>query len=271
MLVGVWRGSERNHVRLKIIACQVAFREICQAAARCPHLLSLEFLPYDLHDEPKKAMPRLQERIDAVPEGEFDAVLVGYGLCEKILTGLAARKTPLVVPRAHDCLTFFLGSRARYSKVFFDDPRTYFYTAGWLEKNDLSGGDLASQRSTTSVLMPDYDDFARKHGEEQAKALLEIMEGWKAQYHRALYIAFDFVDHLGWREKVRSICAKNKWEFAEVPGDLGLLQRWVDGEWPESDFLVVPPGRRIVPTLGEEVIGLEPPPPRRPRKPRARR
>ena len=253
-------------MRLKIIACQVAFRETCQVAARSRNLLSLEFLPYDLHDEPKKAMPRLQERVDAVPEGEFDAVLIGYGLCEKILTGLAARKTPLVVPRAHDCLTFFLGSRARYSQVFFDDPRTYFYTAGWVEKNELSGGELASQRSTTGGLMPDYEEFARKHGEEQAKALLEIMEGWKAQYHRALYIALDFVDHLGWHEKVQAICAENKWDYAEVPGDLGLLQRWVDGEWDEADFLTVPPGRSIVATLGEEVIGLAPEAPRRRRR-----
>jgi hypothetical protein len=258
-------------MRLKIIACQVAFREICQVAARSQHRLSLEFLPYDLHDEPKKAMPRLQERVDAVPEGEFDAVLIGYGLCEKILTGLAARATRLVVPRAHDCLTFFLGSKERYAKVFFDDPRTYFYTAGWLEKNELSGGELASQRSTASVLMPDYEEFARKHGEEQAKALLEIMESWKAQYHRSLYIALDFAERLGCREKVQAICAKNQWDYAEVPGDLGLLQRWVDGEWDEADFLVVPPGRRIVPTLGDEVIGLEPPVPRRRGKPSSKR
>ncbi len=254
-------------MRLKVIACQVAFREICQVAARSRNFLRLEFLPYDLHDEPAKAMPRLQERIDAVPAGEFDAILVGYGLCEKILAGLTARKTRLVVPRAHDCLTFFLGSKERYAKVFFDDPRTYFYTAGWLEKNEEGGGgQLASQRSVATVLMPDYADFAHKHGEEQARALLEIMEAWKTRYHRALYIAFEFTDHLGYRKKVRAICQKNKWEYAEVPGDLGLLQRWVDGEWDEEDFLVVPPGRRIVPTLGDEVIGLEAPAPRKPRK-----
>ncbi len=263
------KRRKRDAMRLKIIACQVAFREICQAAARSKHYLSLEFLPYDLHDDPKKAMPRLQERVDAVPDGEFDAILIGYGLCEKILAGLAARKTPLVVPRAHDCLTFFLGSRERYSQVFFDDPRTYYYSAGWVEKNDLSGGELASQRSTTG-LMPDYEAFAAKYGEEQAKAVLEIMEGWKAHYHRALYIAFDFVDHLGWREKVQAICETNNWEYAEVPGDLALLQRWVDGDWAEADFLIVPPGRRVIATLGEDIIGLEPEPPRTHRKRMAR-
>jgi hypothetical protein len=258
-------------MRLKIIACQIAFREMCHVAARSGNFLSAEFLPYDLHDDPKKATPRLQERVDAVPEDAFDAVLIGFGLCEKILDGLTARALPLVIPRAHDCLTFFLGSKERYLKVFFEDPRTYYYSAGWVEKNELTGGKMAEQRSTAG-LMPGYEEYVRKYGEEQAKALMEILEGWKKQYHRALYIAFDFVDHLDWQQKVHGICQQNHWDYAEIPGDLGLLQRWVDGEWDERDFLVVPPGRSVAPTLDGGIIGLAPPPARGPeRKRRARR
>jgi len=242
-------------MRLKIVACQIVFREICHVASRSKNTISLEFLPYDLHDDPKTATPKVQERIDAVPEKEFDATLIGFGLCEKILPGLAARTIPLVIPRAHDCMTLFLGSKERYIQIFFDDPRTYYYTGGWVEKNKEGEGDLVTQRSLGG-LVPSYEEYVAKYGEETAKALMEVMEGWKANYHRGLFIGFDFTDHLGWREKVMAICQKNGWEYAEVPGHPGLLQRWVDGEWDEASFLVVPPGRKVAATFDEGIIGV---------------
>jgi hypothetical protein len=39
--------------------------------------------------------------------------------------------------------------------------------------------------------------------------------------------------------------------------DLGLLRRLVDGPWDEGDFLVLPPGRRVAATLGDDVIAEE--------------
>jgi len=241
-------------MKLKVIACRVAFREICHAAARCPNWLDLEFLDYDLHDDPTKGAPRLQEAVDAVPEGDYDAILVGFGLCEKLLLGLAARHTQLVVPRAHDCLTFFLGSKERYAEVFFDDPRTYYYTAGWVEKNDSSPAGLVTQGGNGQA--PTYGHYVEKYGEDTARALMEMMEGWKQQYHRGLYIAFDFADGLPCREKVQAICRDNGWDYAEVPGDLSLLQRWLDGDWDTDAFLTVPPGRRVAATIDERVVTL---------------
>ena len=241
-------------MKLKVLACRVAFREICFAAARCPHWLDLEFLPYDLHDDPTKGAPKLQEAVDAVPEVDYDAILIGFGLCEKLLAGLTARHTRLVIPRAHDCLTLFLGSKERYSKVFFDDPRTYYYTSGWVEKNDSSPGGLVTQGGTGQ--MPTYEHYVEKYDEDTAKALMAMMESWKDQYHRGLYIAFPFVDAVGSREKVQAICRDNAWAYAEEPGDLGLIQRWLDGQWDDEAFLVVPPGFSVTQVIDEQVIGL---------------
>jgi len=242
-------------VRLKVIACRLLQRELCHVAARAPHMIDLEFAPLDFHDDPEKGAPRLQQMVDAVPPEACDAVLVGFGLCEKMLGGLAARHTPLVIPRGHDCLTFFLGSKERYSKVFFGDPRTYYYTSGWVEKNELTGDGLVSQ-SGGSEAMPTYQHYVEKYGEEAAKALMEMMEGWKEQYHRALYIAFPFLDALPFRDKVHGICDENGWNYAEVEGDLGLFERWLAGQWDAEDFLVVPPGRRVASTLNDAIIGL---------------
>ena len=55
-------------------------------------------------------LERVQERVDAVPEGQFDATLIGFGLCEKILPGLAARSMPLVTTIARACPPILLSA-----------------------------------------------------------------------------------------------------------------------------------------------------------------
>ena len=124
---------------LKVIACEIAFREICTCAARSPNLFDLEFLSQGYHDNPDIGVARIQERIDTMEPDRFDGVLVGYGLCNNMLSGLKAREAPLVVPRAHDCITFFLGSKERYKEYFLSHSGTYYYTAGWLEYRQRGG------------------------------------------------------------------------------------------------------------------------------------
>ena len=135
----------------KLIACEVAFREICWASARSASLVDLEFLSQGYHDNSDIGRERLQERIDAVPEGKYDAILLGYALCNNMVVGLQARHTPLVIPRAHDCITFFLGSKERYARVFREHPGTYYYTAGWLEHRHRGGERVPWQQGAQRV------------------------------------------------------------------------------------------------------------------------
>ena len=46
-----------------------------------------------------------------------------------------ARDIPVVLPRAHDCITLFLGARERYAEQM-EGPATYWYVADQLERND---------------------------------------------------------------------------------------------------------------------------------------
>src|SRR5215813_2293406 len=118
---------------LKVIACEIAVRELQYAAARSRNLIDLEFLTQGYHDIPAIGRMAIQERIDAVPAGKYDAIVLGYALCSRILVGLKPSQTRLIIPRAHDCITFFLGSRERYHKCFSEHPGTYYYTSGWVE------------------------------------------------------------------------------------------------------------------------------------------
>jgi hypothetical protein len=248
---------------LKVIACEIAFREICHLAARSPNLHDLEFLTQGHHDVPSCGREEVQKRIDAVPAGKYEGILIGYGLCSSILTGLRATHLPLVVPRAHDCITFFLGSKERYQQCFADRPGTYYYTSGWLEcarRRGLTagqtGGLLPLQGVNTTQAA--YAQWVAKYGEEKAKYLLEAMGEWTANYTHGVLIGFDFSKPLNLRPQVEAICADRGWQFEGIPGDLGLLQRWLDGDWNDKDFLVVQPGQQIAPSYDDRIIAAEP-------------
>ena len=250
---------------LKVIACEIAFREICLAAAQSRNLTDLEFLTQGLHDTPAIGRNQLQERIDAVPAGRYDAILLGYALCGNIIAGLKARHTPLVIPRGHDCITFFLGSTERYQQVAESHPGTYYYTSGWLECLRRRGEKSASAHTqflpTRAGVGGDvssaYEQWVKKYGEEQARYLLEEMDRWTAHYTHGALINFDFTQPLRLDEQVKGICAQRGWQYTEIPGDLSLLQRWLDGDWDPKDYLIVNPDEKVVPSYDDSVIGAE--------------
>jgi len=120
-------------MRLKCIACEIVYRELCAAVALSPHVVDLEFLPKGLHDIGSVGMLReMQAAVDRVDASRYDAVLLGYALCNNGVVGLRDRERPLVLPRAHDCITLFLGSRRRYNDYFHANTGVYFLTSGWL-------------------------------------------------------------------------------------------------------------------------------------------
>jgi len=63
-------------MRIKLIACEIFYREICSATARSPNRIDLEFLPKGLHDIGcEKMSARIQETFAQVDESQFDAVV----------------------------------------------------------------------------------------------------------------------------------------------------------------------------------------------------
>ena len=232
---------------LKVIACEIAVRELCHIAATSPSIVDFEFLTQGYHDTPAAGRVEIQKRIDAVPEGKFDAIVLGYGLCSSILTGLTTAHTPLIIPRAHDCITFFLGSKERYQEFFDANPGTYYYTSGWLEcarRRNMGGGD------NRNIFLP-------AHSQAGAKYLMEVMGEWTANYSHGTLIDFDFTKPLKLKEQVQQICADRKWTFSETEGHLGLLRRLLDGDWRENEVLVVKPGQKVGPVFDGNIIGVE--------------
>jgi len=78
-------GTERH---LKVIACEIAFREICYAVARTPSVVDLEFLTRATMTAGRGQGRNPTRAIWPFPAGQYDALLIGYGLCSSILDGL---------------------------------------------------------------------------------------------------------------------------------------------------------------------------------------
>jgi hypothetical protein len=248
----------------KIIACEVALREICHAVAQSPHIVDVEFLPQGLHDRPDKGVAEIQVRVDAVPAGKYDAILLGYALCGNLIAGVKARHTRLVVPRAHDCITLFLGSKERYAALSGEKPGAYFYTSGWLECVRRRGETMVPGHPAYLPLRAGanpgaaYDQWVTKYGEAKARQLLEVMGELAGNYTHGVLIDFDFVKPLRLHEQVQAVCRQRGWQFEAIEGDLGLLQRWVNGVWDPETFLLVEPGQQVQPSYDEDVLRAVP-------------
>jgi hypothetical protein len=98
------------------------------AAASSPHVVDVGLLRRRQDDKPPLLRDLLQVEIDAASAAgqQYDAVVLAYGLCGGATAGIEARGVPVVLPRAHDCITLFLGGRDRYDTEFAAHPGTYW-------------------------------------------------------------------------------------------------------------------------------------------------
>lgn len=246
-------------MRLKLIACEIFYRELSALSAQSPNTIDAEFLPKGLHDLPSGGMrERVQQAIDAVPLERYEKIVLGYGLCNNGLAGVRARAIPLVLPRSHDCIGLFLGDPARYLEVFEALPGTYFLTPGWIERCDI-----AEELKPLSIprqlgLDVPFKELARQFGEDNARYVVETLAGGVGNYHRYLYIRTGVAPEAEFESIARARARERGWEFAVLDGNSAWLRQLVNGPWPPDLFLEVPPGRAIRATPIDGVAGLEP-------------
>jgi hypothetical protein len=238
-------------MRLKCLTCDALARPAYFYAAQSPHQVDVELLRLGLHDTPAKLRELLQQRIDS--ENGNDALLLLYGLCGQATMGLAARQVPLVIPRAHDCITLFLGSRSRYNQQINLQPGTYWYTRDYIERKDANTSTLSLGSGSGLDQTALYEKYVQKYGQKKADLLMHVMDSWQSHYTRAAYIDLG----LGGEEVAelaRDEARQRGWEFEHVQGDLSLVRRLIFGEWTAEDFLVVQPGQVIQMSFDDGVV-----------------
>ena len=250
--------------KFKFIGCEIVYREACYLAATGPHQVDVEFLLKGLHDLPREDMlAKIQAAVDAVKaESGYEAILLGYARCNDGLVGLKAGAVPLVIPRAHDCITFFFGSRSAYRTYFDAHPGTYFMTTGWSERNQF--GEVGYARPAYGMegvmgklgLTEPYADMVAKYGQENADYIVESLGGWMKNYTQSLYLEMGVCDEQPFIEKARQEAAEKALAFDTRKGDWTLLRRLFLGEWGD-DFAIVRPGEMLVARNDDNVLGTE--------------
>ncbi|HVO41291.1 MAG TPA: DUF1638 domain-containing protein [Aggregatilineales bacterium] len=230
--------------RYLALTCEALARSIYAIAAASPHTVYIHLLEQGLHNHPRHLRTSLQEQIDAVEPGKYEAILLVYGLCGTSTAGLTARHTPLVIPRAHDCITLYLGSAERYQEEFDAQPGTYWYSVDYMERQP---GDATVALGAANLEQEEaqYEQYVKKYGVETADMLMEEMRKWSQHYTRAAFIDTGLGDTPKYEQMARAKAQREGWTFERKQGNRRLLDMLVNANWPEAEFLVVPPGHTI--------------------------
>ena len=232
-------------LRLKLIACNVFQREACLCLADTPHLVDVEFLELGEHARSGVLREKLQARIaaaDAAPT-PYDAVLLLYGLCGNATAGLRAGRTPLVLPRAHDCATLLLGSREAFKTHFSGNPSRPFGSVGYLERGDYF---LRAADGNSALIVGDnaYAAYVEQYGEEDAKFIWDSMHP-TSEDHTAVFIDIPETAALGAADTFRHKAEAEGKTFVRLAGNLRFIRKLIHGQWDAADFLTVNPGETI--------------------------
>jgi hypothetical protein len=235
------------------LTCEALARSAYAAAATAPHTVLVRLYRQGLHNTPKLLRNTLQAEIDKIAPGECDAILLAYGICGNSTIGLSTRHTPLVIPRAHDCITLYLGSREVYQEEFEAHPGTYWYSLDFMERSE-PGSNVALGSTNLDVLDDVYAEYVQKYGKDNADYLMEVMGEWGKHYDRAVYIDMGLGDGRQYEQMAQEQAARRNWLFERRQGNRRLLEMLVGGDWPPDEFLVVPPGHTLSTTLDDGLI-----------------
>lgn len=234
-------------MKIRCLSCKALARIVYRFAATSPHIVDVELFEIGLHNEPETLNKTLQDRLNAVEAEKYDVIVMGYGLCGKALEGIfAPAGLPVIIPRAHDCITLFLGSRNRYQAEFEENTGTYWYSADYIERNSDSNQSMSLGVDTLGSAGSNYDEMVEKYGRENADYLIEVMGGWQQHYNRAAYLAYDFYQSDTAENQAKNDARENEWRFDQVAVNLILIKQLLYGEWEQGDFLRLEPGQKLV-------------------------
>ncbi|MFO0892690.1 MAG: DUF1638 domain-containing protein [Isosphaeraceae bacterium] len=243
-------------MRILLIGCEVIIRELSDAITRSPHVVDARYLSKGLHDRGARTMREaLQAAIDEAETtaDKYDAIALGYGLCGNGLAGLEARSIPLVLARAHDCITLLMGSRSRFERYFQDHPGVYYRSTGWVER----GADLEPLARNQTGMGFTLDALIEKYGEDNGRFLYEELTRYRETYQQLTFIETGIEPDGRAEAEARAEAVEKGWKFEKLPGDLGLFRGLLAGDWNEADFLVVPPGHRIVARPDQGIVAAK--------------
>lgn len=207
-----------------MLACTMIRKEIEVSLEATDYPWPIVWMEKGLHEFPDKLRGALQEEINKW-DGKVTYIVMGYGLCGLGLIGLKAEKSILVIPKFDDCIRMLLSHEE--NKPIRCNPRTLYYTAGWME-DDMSS--VLSRRK-----------YEEKYGEKKAKRILKVM---LAGYTSVTLIDTGLYDIEAAKDKLSPDASYLELGTEVVPGSLRLFEKMLRCEW-DGEFIVTKPGEAV--------------------------
>jgi hypothetical protein len=157
-------------------------------------------------------------------------VVLGCGLCSNAVVGLRARAQALRIPRVHDCIALFLGSREAYQAAFRRRPGSYYLTPAWLAENQDPLGML-------------NNEYVPRVGREEAEWALRMEFN---HYTHVVLVVSPACDPAPLRVRTQQNARFLNKTYEEVPVELGYLRRVLFGPYDDGWFVQVKPGQTVL-------------------------
>jgi hypothetical protein len=239
-----------NSYNIAVISCAVLEPEVRHFLRDNPRLRDLVIIPLALHEDPARLQRELQRAVEgAEANPAVEAIVLVFGLCGRGVENLRHARCPIILARAHDCTTLFLGDKDRYAAYVTANPGTYWYNPGFIRGGKMPGPDRDARLR---------EEFGRKFDAEDVEFLIEQDRAGLAHYDRAAYVSLELADTRQDEAYTRSCAACHSWGFDRVPGNPELLQALLRGDWDEKRFLIVPPRHVVRLTADDTIIRAEP-------------
>jgi hypothetical protein len=206
--------------RSLVMACATVIEEMLPLL---PEGMQHQVFDFGLHINPEKLRRTLQEAIDAV-SGQYDTIILGYGMCSQAIIGIRANGCRLVAPRVDDCIAIFLGSRTAYTSQCRLEPGTYYLTKGWIEVGDTP--------------FSEHERYTQRYGKERAEYIYKLMMG---NYKRLALINTGQYELERYRQYAQKTAEQFGLRFEEIEGSDSLLRKMLFGPW-DDEFVVIEPG-----------------------------
>ncbi len=223
--------------RLALLACRVFEKEIALHAAGATHILETRFFDVGLHDRPDFLRATLQADLAGLAQrDDIDAIVLAYGLCGLGTAGLRPTRHRLVIPRAHDCITVFLGSKEAYAQHQQHCPSCYYFSPGWNRERRVPGPDRLAWLKT---------ELAKKYDPEEVQFLIETEREQWAMHDTVTFLDLG-TDDAETEAQYAERCSRwLGWKFEHLRGDPSLLRDLLWGRWDGARFQIVEPGSRL--------------------------
>lgn len=242
--------------RIALLACNVFEGEIALHARGASHIAETRFFEIGLHDRPDTLRAALQENLDAVDaRTDIDAVVLAYGLCGRGTVGLRPMRHRLVIPRAHDCITVFMGSKEAYADHQHRCPTCYYYTPGWNRARRVPGPEMLEIMRA---------DLATRFDPEDVEYLVATHREQLAMHDTAAYLDLGTPDAQTEADYAHQCADWLGWKFEHLPGDPTLLLDLLWGRWDNGRFQIIDPGWQLGHSPEESILRADALPPQSP-------